>query len=222
MKEKILFRVGYDNKDELNYLFCNIRGKLECIAFTKEVSAYYPNKLIIDNCIIYFKSNYSRDIDTIAHYDYYFNVKENNIYKSNLHDVHELISKVREIFRKEKERNMNICDRNDYEIEFKPFNFSFNKFNIEKVIFNYPATIVLWKDGSKTVVKCQEGDIFDAEKGLAMCFAKKALGNKGNFNDVFKEWMPEKEPSECNSLIIIDKIKEGIDLLSKLEESNKN
>ena len=40
-------------------------------------------------------------------------------------------------------------------------------FKIEKVIFNDPATIVIWADGSKTVVKCQEGDVFDKEKGLA-------------------------------------------------------
>lgn len=62
-----------------------------------------------------------------------------------------------------------------------------NNFDIEKVIYNYPATIVIWKDGTKTVVKCQEGDMFDFEKGLAMCFAKKALGNKGNFNDVLRK-----------------------------------
>ena len=65
-----------------------------------------------------------------------------------------------------------------------------NNFDIEKVIYNYPATIVIWKDGTKTVVKCQEGDMFDFEKGLAMCFAKKALGNKGNFNDVLRKHIP--------------------------------
>ena len=65
---------------------------------------------------------------------------------------------------------------------------------IKKVIFNDPATIVMWDDGTKTVVKCQPGDTYDAEKGLAMCIAKKYLGNKGNFNEVFKKWVPyEKE-----------------------------
>lgn len=62
---------------------------------------------------------------------------------------------------------------------------------IEKVIFNDPATIVIWKDGTKTVVKCGEGDVFDPEKGLALCFMKKVLGNKGNFNNIIKEWIPE-------------------------------
>ena len=60
---------------------------------------------------------------------------------------------------------------------------------IKKVIFNEPATIVLWQDGTKTVVKCQDGDTYDREKGLALCIAKKALGNKGNFNNEFKKWL---------------------------------
>lgn len=65
-------------------------------------------------------------------------------------------------------------------------------FDIEKVIFNAPATIVKWLDGSKTVVKGGENDEYDPEKGLAMCFAKKALGNKGHYYETFKEWLPEE------------------------------
>lgn len=66
-------------------------------------------------------------------------------------------------------------------------------FEIRDVIFNNPATIVIWADGTKTVVKCQEDDVYSEEVGLALCFAKKALGNKSNFNNVFKKWVPEKE-----------------------------
>ena len=68
--------------------------------------------------------------------------------------------------------------------------------SIKKVIFNYPATIVLWSDGSKTVVKCQDGDIYDPEKGLAMAISKKALGNKGNYCNEFKKWLPEEEEED--------------------------
>ena len=59
---------------------------------------------------------------------------------------------------------------------------------IKEVIFNDPATIVFWTDGTKTVVKCQEGDIFDPEKGLTMAIAKKAYGNKGSYCNVIKKW----------------------------------
>ncbi len=64
---------------------------------------------------------------------------------------------------------------------------------IKEVIFNDPATIVYWNDGSKTVVKCQPGDTFSEELGLAMAISKKFLGNKGNFNDVFKSFLTEKK-----------------------------
>lgn len=65
-------------------------------------------------------------------------------------------------------------------------------FEIEKVIYNDPATIVFWADGTKTVVKCGEEDIYDYQTGLLMCIAKKAYGNKGSFNDILREWMPEE------------------------------
>lgn len=60
----------------------------------------------------------------------------------------------------------------------------------EKIIFNDPATIILWDDGTKTIVKKNSKDKkFDPEKGIALCYMKKALGNKGNYNNVFKEWI---------------------------------
>lgn len=65
--------------------------------------------------------------------------------------------------------------------------------NIEivKVIFNEPATIIIWDDGTKTVVKAQKGEVFDKEKGLAMAVVKKAFGNNGNYYNEFKKWIPE-------------------------------
>ena len=65
-------------------------------------------------------------------------------------------------------------------------------FAIEKVIFNDPATIVLWKDGSKTVVKVQDGDTFDKEKGLAMALLKKLLGNNGSYYKEIKRWTEDE------------------------------
>lgn len=66
-----------------------------------------------------------------------------------------------------------------------------SSFNISKVIFNDPCTIVIWADKTKTVVRTQNGEKFDPEKGLAMAIAKKALGNKGSYFDVFKWWIKE-------------------------------
>lgn len=69
--------------------------------------------------------------------------------------------------------------------------------SIKKVIFNDPATIVIWADGEKTVVKCQNGEPYDPEKGLAMAITKRALGNRGNYFDEIKKWTKEyKKPKK--------------------------
>jgi len=57
------------------------------------------------------------------------------------------------------------------------------------VIHNDPATIIKWKDGTKTIVKVQDGDVYDRELGFAMAICKKVFGNKGNYNEVFKKWI---------------------------------
>ena len=60
---------------------------------------------------------------------------------------------------------------------------------IKNVIFNDPATIVFWADGTKTVVQCRDDDIYDPEKGLAMAMCKKMLGNKHDYYHTFKHWL---------------------------------
>lgn len=62
------------------------------------------------------------------------------------------------------------------------------KLTIKDVIFNDPATIVFWSDGTKTVVKAVNED-FDKEKGLAMAITKKFFGNKGNYYNNIKKWL---------------------------------
>ena len=72
---------------------------------------------------------------------------------------------------------------------------------IKNVIFNDPATIVFWEDGTKTVVKCQGGDEFNPEKGLAMAIAKKAYGNKGSYCNKLKKWLPKEEQVDINYIL---------------------
>lgn len=72
------------------------------------------------------------------------------------------------------------------------------KLSIKKIIFNGPATIVMWNDGSKTVVKCNDFDTIDREKGVFAACAKKLLGtNKtgSNYLDKINRAM-EKEESK--------------------------
>ena len=90
---------------------------------------------------------------------------------------------------------------------------------IKKVYFNNPATVVLWEDGTKTVVKSGEDDIYDPEKGLAMAIAKKALGNKGNYYEVFKKWLPYDPIAKIKRDLkeLQDHLKEANDTIEKLE-----
>lgn len=91
--------------------------------------------------------------------------------------------------------------------------------SIRKVIFNNPATIVLWSDGTKTVVKCNERDDFDPEKGLAMAICKKHFGG-GFYNDVFKKWIPEETPEiEIDGQITMTDIAEKFQRLAKAAKS---
>lgn len=79
----------------------------------------------------------------------------------------------------------NICD----DIKALVPQLNIKKF-IKKVIFNSPATIVYWIDGTKTVVKRQPGELFnrfDKEKGLALAIIKKLCGNTGKYYEIFKE-----------------------------------
>lgn len=75
---------------------------------------------------------------------------------------------------------------------------------IKKVKFNPPATIVFWTDNTKTVVKCK-GEDYDPEKGLAMCISKKVLGDRGNYYEVFKKWLPKEDDSD-----VVQKVLEHI------------
>ena len=77
---------------------------------------------------------------------------------------------------------------------FEPANIPDSKFcikiDIKRIIYNDPATVVLWEDGSKTVVKAHN-EPFDREKGLAMAILKKMLGHK--FHRFLKENCGDKE-----------------------------
>lgn len=52
---------------------------------------------------------------------------------------------------------------------------------VKKVIINPPATIVIWKDGRKEVVKCSKDEDFNPEVGVAMCFMKRIFKSRNQF-----------------------------------------
>ena len=92
---------------------------------------------------------------------------------------------------------------------------------IKDVIFAPPATIIYWSDGSKTVVKCSEKDVFDPEKGLAMAIAKRCGGNKGSYYKEIQNWVEKsgkKYPGKPAAGKAVD-----LDVLKKYSsEANKD
>ena len=79
-------------------------------------------------------------------------------------------------------------------------------------------------NGTKTVVKCNPGDVFDPEKGLAMACTKKLFGNNGFYYDIFRKWLPEEEsgllvPKEM--LDVIGKIAIGATIHDKYKNQLK-
>lgn len=93
----------------------------------------------------------------------------------------------------------NVMEMLDYVVSDKKHPSNNSALSIKNVYFNDPATVVLWDDDTKTIVRCQKGDTYSKQVGLALCIAKKALGNKSNFNDIFKKWIPEEKKSPVKS-----------------------
>ena len=86
---------------------------------------------------------------------------------------------------------------------------------IDRVIFNDPATIIYWKDGSKTVVKRSEDDIWDPEKGFCMAVIKKLYGR----TSFIKRFM---EPEEEMSILTVTNIGSPMNPLITSEEACEN
>lgn len=106
---------------------------------------------------------------------------------------------------------------------YRPIATADTALKIKNVIFNGPATIVYWSDGSKTVVKCQPGEVLDYEKGLAMAISKKMLGNCGSYYDEFKKWVPEEEYIETDFVTVCENIIKGLaSIASKNEDEDEN
>ena len=66
---------------------------------------------------------------------------------------------------------------------------------VKKVVFNKKkgTTTILWTTGGSTTVHCAEGDEWDEEKALALCFLKGYCKNGSYYNDYLREWIKDAE-----------------------------
>ena len=57
----------------------------------------------------------------------------------------------------------------------------------KRIIVNGRATIVIWEDGTKTVVKCMEGTTPDVYSGFTAALAKRVYGSNTQIKKFLKE-----------------------------------
>lgn len=74
---------------------------------------------------------------------------------------------------------------------------------VKKIIYNPPATIVFWEDGSKTVVKCSQYDEYDPYFGFLAALAKKVYGNPSRVRKIVDKWAPEDKEQYYKFTIVI-------------------
>lgn len=68
--------------------------------------------------------------------------------------------------------------------------------DVERVIFSPPATIVFWTDGTKTVVKCMEGEKYEKYAGFAMACMKKLFGSTSRAKAIMNEVGDDQKAKE--------------------------
>lgn len=91
----------------------------------------------------------------------------------------------------------------------------------KKIIFNGPCTIILWTDGTKTIAKTSsDEEVFDPEKGVAICFMKKMIGHTETnkilrkASEQYEEYIAENRPNSS--------LDEFIEYLSSLKSKTKS
>ena len=57
---------------------------------------------------------------------------------------------------------------------------------IKQIFSNNPTTVILWEDGTKTISKCSDNDVYNVKRGIEICMIKKAFGMS---NQEYKRYM---------------------------------
>ena len=104
------------------------------------------------------------------------------------------------------EPNAGICEKEELRKEFlSKMKFlrdkvaetkNFYSLNVSKIIFNPPATIVFWEDGTKTVVKCSAEDKFNEYYGFLVALGKKVYENNSQIKKLIDEKAERHYPED--------------------------
>ena len=81
------------------------------------------------------------------------------------------------------------------------------KVSIKKVIYHNPAVIVFWSDNTKTVSICHQKDTFNPDAGLAICIAKKWIGNEA-FHLTLEKYKYQVNNTDSGEADSLEKVEE--------------
>ncbi len=170
---------------DLSYIFHRFREILR-----NEYNSFWEDCSFVDNkYIIYQPTDLKRvKLSFISNYPptktiLGFKCNNSSYYLSNPNDAD--ISGVVHLF-------INDCEHYEYQhiintIDVYDHILSRKKPSLTKVISSDPATIAFWDDGTKTVVKCQEGDTYDEEKGILYAVLHKCISDNKDYHNFLKE-----------------------------------
>ena len=129
----------------------------------------------------------SHNHDNDYHYDY-----DIEIFFNNLKNIEDRLNQTNKTVVKDIRPRLEKLDKKN-ERKFKPLYCP----KIKDVMFNPPATIVWFEDGSKTTAVAGHGDKYDKEVGLATCMLKRVLGNQ-SYREIMDKWCYTTDKEKLN------------------------
>ncbi len=79
---------------------------------------------------------------------------------------------------------------------FPGYSYIHSKLEPERIVFNPPATVVFWKDGTKTVVKCSPGEAYSPYFGFLAALGKRVFGTNSELNRIVNKNAEKDEKLE--------------------------
>lgn len=89
-----------------------------------------------------------------------------------------------EAYTKQFTQALDLSRNSMYGMTYGDYIFAYMVPEITKIIVNDPATIVFFKDGTKVVVKCMEGEDFSPYTAVAYAIAQKVYRSNSHFKTV--------------------------------------
>lgn len=86
-------------------------------------------------------------------------------------------------------------------VKSKPKKPDIINLDVDRIIYNDPATIVFWGDGSKTVVKCSPGEKFSKYHGFCAALTKHVYECNNQINKLVNSGIDTENPLKTASKI---------------------